>query len=46
METVSTAPDLAHHVVQLQNGLEERSGVDTHEHDAVTEPLDDSHAPA
>ena len=38
--------DLADHVVQLQNGLEKRPGVDAHQHDAVTEPLGDANAPA
>ena len=38
--------DLADDVVQFQNGLEERPGVDAHEHHAVTEPLDDANAPA
>ena len=36
--------DLTHHVVQLEDGLEKRPGLDTHQHDAVPQPLGDAHA--
>ena len=43
MDTVSTGPDHAHDVVELEDRLEQGPGRDAHQHDAVTQPFGDPH---